>query len=310
MDALDFEAIAKIRRKRAALKEASLKFKFPLACTPAQEVMDRWIRSPDDFLKRLRTFVDFVMQWPLMGFLECPLCENSNKMTCCYKWTLAHSPLGWPHDQVSALLHYCEAFDLSRLVARFYWDGLVKYMRRIGWGDFQSICDTPEESGLGEARQKWDAARFAANKWNCQIVSGVDYSFGSNGVSGMPKCFFGMSQRPEFKWRMQCVRMLKRRGAGFGACLLFLLFRHNERSFEVFREEEQKVASVFYPDKKEDIEMTCAHVAQCDLCPYKGDGLECQAHLLRLNPKAKSPRFQDVGIKPLAFVDCFDGDTF
>lgn len=303
MDTLDYEAIDKIRRKRAALKEASLKFKFPLACTPAQEVMDRWIRSPADFLKRLQAFVDFVMQWPLMGFLECPLCENSSKMTCCYKWTLAHSPLGWPHDQVSALLHYCESFDLSRLVARFYWDGLVKYAHRVGWDDFQSIVGTP--AALGEAKQKWDKARFTANTWNCQGVPGVEYSFGCNVVPGMPSCFFGMTQRSEFKWRMQCVRMLKRRGAGFGSCLLFLLFRHDERSYEVFKEEEKKVASVFYPDgDAKDIEMTCAHVAQCDMCPYKGDGMQCRAHLLELNSKAKeSPKFQHVGIKPLVFVD-------
>lgn len=307
MDA--FGVIEAMRRKRIKQADDELKFAYPLGLNPCQDRFEAWNVSARDLAARLHKFLHWVLHWPMTLMFDCRLCKNQlgGTSTCCFHDYLSQHCSRDPVDDAT-LLYVLAKCDPWGVVVKFYWQGLVRYMERVGWAPFLDQIPLEkkvrEPGFLLEAHQAWHQ-RLMAPKWQPSVVKGAVQRVlpAASLLQRVPPCFSAVSQQKEFKWRMQALRMLRAAGFPLSSCYYYCLAAYDpsEWSFDAFTRELRMAQTVFEEPLKA---MSCNALSRCSLCPLDGDGFKCQARLLGSHPQVKgSPQFTQVGIDPLVYIE-------
>ncbi len=295
-----FEILDKFRKKR--IQEAEARITFPLGLQARHSVFMDMLKDPEQFEAKLKLFMDFIMTWPMRSFTDCGWCKNQSPRTdtCCLNWEISHSPLQHA-EEAAVMLHVVQ----QPLVTEMYWKGMCRYYRTAGWhklGDALSL-NASDETFLEEAHRVWTERRQV--KWLPAIDKPHEVMrrvCGTTALERMPQCFGRISLVPEYKWRMLCVKMMKRAGVCYGGCLFYLL-QVEDPPAVLFGERWREFDRLVFQAFESQADFSCAEVQRCDLCPFGSDGLLCRRDAERFPKVKESPKFERVGISPLVFVE-------
>ncbi len=297
-----FEILDKFRKRR--IQQAEARIAFPLGTHARRTVFMDLAKDPEALESQLKQFMDFIMTWPMRSLTDCGWCKNQMPRTdtCCLNWEISHSPLQHT-EEAAVMLHVVQ----QPLVADMYWRAVCRYFRKAGWSKLADALelkvDVIHDSFLEDARQAWDRQRQV--KWQPVIDKPHEVMrriCGTTALERMPQCFPLVATVPEYRWRVLCVKMMKRAGVCYGGCLFYLL-QADDPPNVLFGERWKEFDRLVFQAFESPTDFLCADVQRCNLCPFGSDGLLCRADADRYPKVKESAKFERVGVSPLVFVE-------